>query len=104
MSDPHLNEPLSVEKEVLSLVDDARQCLRDGYESCEKHVRESPATSMVSAVLAGYILHRLPLRSIMVAKVRIIASLLPPVVFVLGAAKVLELVQRSARSRETPTS
>lgn len=92
---------MTVEKEVLTLLDDARQFVCDGCEATRQHVRESPTTSVLTAVLAGYVLHRLPLRSIMVTNVRVLASLLPPVVFVLGAAKVLELLQKSARSRET---
>ncbi len=90
--------PSSVEKDVLALLDDARQCFKEGYEACEQHVRESPTTSVLTAVLAGYCLHRLPLRTLLVAKVRLLSALLPPAVFILGAAKVLELIQKPGRS------
>ncbi len=92
-------EPSSVEKDVLALLGDARQCFKEGYQACEQHVRTSPTTSVLTAVLAGYCLHRLPLRTLMVAKVRLLSALLPPTVFVLGAAKVLELLQKSSRSQ-----
>lgn len=91
-------EPSSVEKDVLALLSDGRQCLKEGYEACEQKVRESPTTSILTAVLAGYCLHRLPLRSILIAKVRVLSALLPPAVFILGAAKVLELIQKPGRS------
>jgi hypothetical protein len=94
----------SVEKEVNALLSDIDQSLRHSYQICERHVRQAPTTSVLGAVLAGYCLHRLPLRAIMVANVRVLSSLLPPVIFALGAAKTLELIQNSARSHKAKTS
>ncbi|MES2596752.1 MAG: hypothetical protein V4662_15525 [Verrucomicrobiota bacterium] len=93
------SEFTSLERDVLVLLDDAGQCVKEGCEACEQSVRESPTTFLLTAALAGYCLHRLPLRSIMVANVRVLTALLPPAVFILGTAKVLELLQKTARSR-----
>lgn len=75
------------------LLHNAQQTLRDHYHQCEKHVRESPTSSVLAALLAGYCAHRLPLRDIAVAQVRVLAALAPPALFLFGAAKVYEFLQ-----------
>ncbi len=61
---------------------------------------------MLIAVAAGYYLHRLPVRSLLISQVRLAASLATPTLFAIGAAKLCELLHRqvhhdrSAKSRE----
>lgn len=91
--------PLSVEEGVNVLLCNAQQRLHDSYQSCEKHVRKSPVSSVLGAVLAGYCAHRLPLRAIVIAQVRVLAALAPPALFLFGAAKVCEFLQRQQTTR-----
>ena len=75
------------------LIHNAQQALRESYHHCEQRVRESPTSSVLAALLAGYCAHRLPLRDIAVTQVRVIAALAPPALFLFGAAKVYEFLQ-----------
>ena len=102
-SQPHA--PLTIAEGVNVLLCNAQQSLRQGYQSCEKRIRKSPTTSMLGAVLAGYCAHRLPLRAIVIAQVRVLAALAPPALFLFGAAKIyefLQLQQPAARKAATP--
>jgi hypothetical protein len=78
---------------------DARQSLRHRYEECEKAIRKSPTTSVLGAVAAGYLLHRLPVRAILVTQVRVLSALAPPALFLFGAAKLYEFLQRQELAR-----
>lgn len=86
--------PISLEEGVNTLLCNAQQRFRDHYQSCEEHIRHSPASSVIGAVIAGYCAHRLPLRAIAIAQVRVLAALAPPALFLFGAAKVFEFLQR----------
>ena len=97
------NCPLSMEEGVNVLISNAQQTLREGYHHCEQRIRHSPTSSVIGALLAGYCAHRLPLRAIAVAQVRVIAALAPPALFLFGAAKVYEFLQRQQLSRIPPT-
>ncbi len=93
-------KPLSVEEGVNALLDNAQQSIRHRYQECEQRVRKSPTTAVLAALAAGYCLHRLPVRAILVAQVRLLSALAPPVLFAFGAAKVCEFLQgQQARSR-----
>lgn len=83
-----------MEEGVNVLLRNAQQCIRLNYLACEEHIRHAPTTSVISAIIAGYCAHRLPLRAMAVAQVRVIAAVAPPALFLLGAAKVVELLQR----------
>jgi len=101
MNETHLNPatPLSVEEGVNVLLGNARQNIRHRYQECEERVRRSPTTSLLAAVAVGYCLHRLPVRSILVAQVRLLSALAPPALFVYGAAKVCEFLQKEAATK-----
>jgi hypothetical protein len=72
----------------------ARQGLRHRYQRCQNQVRKCPMTAAFGAVAAGYVLHRLPLRAILVTQVRVLSTLAPPALFLFGAAKLYEFLQR----------
>ena len=91
--------PLSLEEGVNALLCDARQSLRHRYEECEKQIRKSPTTSVLGAVAAGYLLHRLPVRAILVTQVRVLSALAPPALFLFGAAKLYEFLQNQELAR-----
>lgn len=93
-----------MEEGVHVLLCNARQDLRQRYHACEEHIRKAPTTSVIGAVIAGYCAHRLPLRAIAVAQVRIIAALAPPALFLFGAAKVFEFLQRQQPAMRASTS
>jgi hypothetical protein len=90
------NQP-TVEQGVNALIEDVKHKVHSSYENCEEQVRNSPGKAILIAVAAGYCLHRLPVRSILVAQVRLIAALTPPALFAFGAAKLCEFLQKEAR-------
>lgn len=89
----------TVEAGVNALLTDAKQKVRSRYGECEQCVRESPTKAILVAVAAGYCLHRLPIRSILVTQVRLMAALAPPTLLAFGAAKLCEFLQGQARKR-----
>jgi hypothetical protein len=91
--------PLSLEEGVNVLLSNVQQSLRHRYEECEKQIRKSPTTSVLGAVAAGYLLHRLPVRAILVTQVRVLSALAPPALFLFGAAKLYECLQRQELAR-----
>jgi len=92
-----LFEPPTVEEGVQALFDDGKTFIRRQYEACEEQVVKHPAKAVLVAVAAGYLIDRLPLRAILVAKMRVLAALTPPVLFAFGAAKICEYLQTKAR-------
>jgi len=90
----HPATPLSVEEEVNGLLNKARQGICQRYQTCEDRIRKSPAAAVLGAVAAGYLLHRLPVRAILVTQVRVLAALTPPALLLFGAAKLYEFLQR----------
>jgi hypothetical protein len=96
MNDPsdHPLTPLSMEEGVGVLLDNARQSVRRRYQECENQIRKSPTTAVLGAVAAGYFLHRMPVRAILVTQVRVLAALTPPALLLFGAAKLYEFLQK----------
>lgn len=89
----HPATPLSVEEGVNVLLSSARQGIRRRYQKCEHQIRKSPATAVLGAVAVGYLLHRMPIRAILVTQVRVLSALTPPALFLFGAAKLYEFLQ-----------
>ncbi|MBK1881702.1 hypothetical protein JIN85_04710 [Luteolibacter pohnpeiensis] len=94
---PNPSEPPTIEEGVYALFDDAKKTLKEKYHQCEACVSESPTKAMIAAVAAGYVLHRLPIRSIVVANVRLVSALAGPALLAFGAAKACEFLQKEAR-------
>lgn len=96
MNEPekHADSPLSMEEGAKILLSDAKQCLRSRYEKCEARIRRSPVKAVLGATAAGYLLHRLPVRAILVTQMRVLASLTPPVLLLFGAAKLYEFMRK----------
>ena len=86
--------PLSMEEGVKVLLCNARECIQHRYQRCQDRIRECPTTAVLSAVSVGYLLHRLPVRALLVTQVRVLSALAPPALFLFGAAKVFEFLQR----------
>ncbi len=87
----------SVEQMVDVSLENVRQDMRCCYQECEDRIRQSPGTAVLGALGVGYLLHRLPLRAILVTHVRVISALAPPVLFLFGAAKIYDFMQRRSR-------
>ncbi|MEO8614851.1 MAG: hypothetical protein ABI600_06920 [Luteolibacter sp.] len=87
--------PLSLEEMVNISLGNVQQGICDRYQECENQIRKSPITSVLGAVAAGYLLHRLPVRSILVTQVRVLSALAPPALFLFGAAKLYEFFLQS---------
>ncbi len=93
--------PLSVEEGINALLSNAQESVRHHYQECELRVRQSPTTSVLTAVAIGYCLHRLPVRALLVAQVRLLSALAPPALFVFGAAKVYEFLQQQETDKHS---
>lgn len=96
MNDPS-NQPitsLSMEEGVHVLLSKARQGVRRRYQKFNNQIRKSPTTAVISAAAVGYILHRLPVRSILVTQVRVLSALTPPALILFGAAKLYNFLQK----------
>ena len=82
---------------VNALLGNARQGIRERYQECENRIRNSPTKAVLGAVAAGYLIHRLPMRAIVVTQARILSALTPPALLLFGAAKLFEFLQRQKR-------
>lgn len=78
-------------------MDDAKRCVQNRYAKCEAEIARNPGRAVAVAVAAGVLLHRLPVRSLIVANVKLLAALTPPLLLALGSAKAAEYLQRQAR-------
>jgi len=90
------NQPkvlVSLEEGIDHLLCDARQDIRHRYQQCQNRIRKSPTTAVLGAVAAGYLLHRLPVRAILVTQVRVLSALAPLALILFGAAKLCECLQ-----------
>ncbi len=76
------------------MLSNTRQRIHERHQKCENRVRKSPTKAMLGAVATGYILHRMPVRAIVVTQVRVLSALTPPVLLLFGAAKLYEFLQR----------
>ena len=83
-----------MEEGINVLLCNAQQGIHHRYQQCQKQIRKSPTTAVLGAVAAGYLLHRLPVRAILVTQVRVLSALAPPALFLFGAAKLCEFLQR----------
>ncbi len=91
--------PPTVEEGVNALLTDAKRKVCDRYDHCEQLVRQSPGKAVLASVAAGYLLHRLPVRSLLVSQVRLMAALAPPTLLAFGAAKLCEFLQNKSRDK-----
>jgi hypothetical protein len=71
-----------------------RQRIRYRHTKCEDSIKRSPTASVLGAVGVGYLLHRMPVRAILVTQVRILSALAPPALFLFGAAQLFSFLQR----------
>lgn len=87
----------AIDVRIRELTEKAEQEVRGTCQHFCEYARESPAKAMMAAAAAGYCLHWLPVRALVMMKLRIAAKLLPPLLFVYGAAKACEIA-RSCRN------
>jgi hypothetical protein len=80
----HPQAPPSMEEAIYVLLSNARQGVRHRYEKYESQIQKSPRNAVLGAVATGYLLHRVPVRAILVAQIRVLSALTPPVLFLFG--------------------
>lgn len=90
----------TVEQGVRNLLSEARQDIQHRYHQTEERIRKSPATAVLGATAAGYLLHRLPVRAILLTQVRVLSALTPPALLLFGAAKLYEALQRQQAAKQ----
>jgi len=96
----HSATPVTIEEGVSAMLCNARQDICHRYQKCQDRIRKSPTASVLGAVTAGYFLHRLPLRAILVTQVRVLSALTPPALLLFGAAKLYEFLQRQELAKQ----
>ncbi|MES2920925.1 MAG: hypothetical protein V4819_05240 [Verrucomicrobiota bacterium] len=89
----------TIEQGINALLGDVKRKVNQSYEDCEQCVRKSPGKAILLAVAAGYCLHRLPVRSLLVTQVRLLTAIAPPTLLAFGAAKLCEFLQNQAREK-----
>ena len=67
--------------------------LEQVLEQTEEFVRENPARSIVYALIAGFILNRLPIGRILGGFVRLIMIAIKPAILAYGATKLYQAAQ-----------
>ncbi len=90
-----------MEKEFAAIPDDlAERTLRYTkgefervLQQTEEYVREKPTQSILYALLAGFILNRLPIGRILGAMVRLILIAFKPAILIYGATKIYQASQ-----------
>ncbi len=93
-------KPLSMEEGVSELMNKARECISQRCQKCEDQIRKSPRTAVLGAVAVGYLLHLLPLRAILVTKVKVLSALTPPALLLFGAGKLYEFLQQQGSGNQ----
>ncbi len=91
------NQPvtsLSMEEGIHVLLSNARQGILRRYQKCNNRIRKSPTSAVIGAAAVGYVLHRLPMRAILVTQVRVLSALTPPALIIFGAAKLYDFLQK----------
>ena len=96
----HPATPLSLEETTKVVLRNARQGVHDRHQRCENRVRRHPTTAVIGAVAVGYFLHRMPVRAILVTQVRVLSALTPPALFLFGAAKLYEFLQKQESAKQ----
>ena len=84
----------TLEEELHGVAERVKRKVKGTYKKYEKIAQRSPGKTVLAAVASGYLLQRLPLRSLFVTNVRIAIALAPPVMLALGAAKLVGYLQR----------
>ena len=92
--------PLSMEDGIHVLLCDAKHGVRHRYQRCQNQMRKSPTTAVIGAVAVGCLMHRLPVRAILVTQVGVLSALVPPALFLLGAVKLYEFLQRQEMDKQ----
>jgi hypothetical protein len=82
-------------------MDDVKNNAIGRLEKCEDCIRNSPSKAMLIAVAAGYLLQRLPVRSILATQVRLLGALTTPALLAFGTIKIFEALQCNARKTST---
>ena len=92
----------SVDDGIHSMLSSSKDRAVECLEKWEECVKQHPVKAVLGAVVAGALIHRLPLRSILIAKIRIASALAPPALLAYGAAKLVEILQqKSANAART---
>jgi len=98
-TDTNSVSPSTVDEGILSVCHSSKEKLKGCLAEWEDCVKQHPVKSVLAAAAAGALIHRLPVRSILAANVKVVGALLPPALFAYGAAKLCEILQQKGTSR-----
>lgn len=89
----------SLEEGVSTFLSSVQRLLLRRYREGQACVRRSPTQAVLGAVAVGYLMHRMPLRSILVTHVRVLSALTPPALLLFGAAKLYAFLQEQESAK-----
>jgi hypothetical protein len=70
-----------------------------GWQQLETRIRERPGPYLLGAVAAGYLLQTIPCRALLVFTVTLCLRLIKPVLFLAGAVKLAEYLNKNAKDK-----
>src|SRR6187551_1596614 len=90
---PSNTSSAAVEDLFTNLFQECEAFLRPRWEKMEEQVRESPTKAVLIAAGVGYVLHRLPCRSLLATSLKLLWGLAPPAVMAVAAGKCLQAIE-----------
>lgn len=90
----HPSTTQSIEEGVNVLFRNAREGIQQRRLECETQIQKSPKKAMLGAFAAGYFMHHMPVRTILITQVRVLGALTPPALLLFGAAKLCDLLKK----------
>ena len=91
MQDNRTNTPEAIAERGLRYT---RDQFEQALQQTEDYVREKPTQSLLYAVAAGFVLHRLPIFRIFGGLTRLLMVAAKPAILIYGATKVYQAAQR----------
>ncbi len=90
----HSDSYKTMEERLHVVLDDAKKGIYEGHQKFEKQIQKSPTKAVLGAVAAGYVLHHMPVRAILVTQVRVLVALITPALFIYKAAGIYDFVHK----------
>lgn len=79
--------PQTVEDMLNTAIQQVEAVIQPRWKQVEEKVRQSPTKAVLIAAGIGYVLHRLPLRSLLATQLKVLWALAPPAVMAVAAGK-----------------
>jgi len=99
-SSPPSNAALSVEESLSTFLTKAAEGIRQRHHRCEGRIRRAPTGAMLIALAGGYLLHRIPLRAVVITVCRLLWALTPTALVLFAVVKLVALLQKPKSTQQ----